>query len=59
MNAQLDLFTDKNLSRVVAFLPASNEAQGLSRGTEGNPMSIRRQKAPLEETLGQVSLLRV
>jgi len=31
MNAQLDLFTDKNLSRVVAFLPASNEAQGLSR----------------------------
>jgi len=49
MNAQLDLFTNQSLSRVVAFWPASDEAQGLSQDTEGNPMSIRRQKAPLEE----------
>jgi site-specific DNA-methyltransferase (adenine-specific) len=42
MNAQLNLFTNQDPSRVVASWPASD-------GTEGNLMSIRRQKAPLEE----------
>jgi site-specific DNA-methyltransferase (adenine-specific) len=46
MRAQLNLFTNQDPSTVVAFWPVSDEAQG----TEGTPMSISREKAPLEET---------